>query len=167
MISRDATLRRCRSLGLAVAALAVVVGCSTATPAGSSSPQVVDRTVAVTATKTAVKTVTTSAKAQALVKAPAARTVTATKTVPATVRSTKTVERRSTTTKTVTRQAATVTVTVDQPSTVAQGFVDTGATNVYYANCTAARAAGAAPIYRGEPGYRSALDRDDDGIACE
>ena len=30
-----------------------------------------------------------------------------------------------------------------------------------------ARAAGAAPIHRGEPGYRAELDRDDDGIACE
>lgn len=39
--------------------------------------------------------------------------------------------------------------------------------DVYYANCTAARAAGAAPILRGQPGYRSALDRDNDGIACE
>jgi hypothetical protein len=38
---------------------------------------------------------------------------------------------------------------------------------VYYANCTAARAAGAAPLHVGEPGYRSALDRDKDGIACE
>jgi hypothetical protein len=38
---------------------------------------------------------------------------------------------------------------------------------VYYKNCTAARAAGAAPIYRGEPGYRAGLDRDNDGIACE
>jgi len=37
----------------------------------------------------------------------------------------------------------------------------------YYANCTAARAAGAAPLLRGESGYRSAMDRDDDGIACE
>jgi len=37
----------------------------------------------------------------------------------------------------------------------------------YYQNCSAARAAGAAPIYRGEPGYRSRLDRDNDGIACE
>ena len=37
----------------------------------------------------------------------------------------------------------------------------------YYANCTEAKAAGAAPIYRGQPGYRSALDRDDDGVACE
>lgn len=39
--------------------------------------------------------------------------------------------------------------------------------SVYYANCTAARAAGAAPIQRGQPGYRPALDRDDDGVACE
>ncbi|MGN8131123.1 GmrSD restriction endonuclease domain-containing protein [Paenarthrobacter sp. 22069] len=38
---------------------------------------------------------------------------------------------------------------------------------VYYANCTAARAAGAAPIYAGQAGYRPALDRDSDGIACE
>jgi hypothetical protein len=37
----------------------------------------------------------------------------------------------------------------------------------YYANCDAARAAGAAPIYIGQPGYRPALDRDSDGIACE
>jgi hypothetical protein len=36
-----------------------------------------------------------------------------------------------------------------------------------YANCTAARNAGAAPLYRGDPGYRDALDRDHDGIACE
>ncbi|PDO11602.1 MAG: hypothetical protein BLM47_00260 [Candidatus Reconcilbacillus cellulovorans] len=39
--------------------------------------------------------------------------------------------------------------------------------DVYYASCAAARAAGAAPIYKGEPGYRPALDRDGDGIACE
>ena len=39
--------------------------------------------------------------------------------------------------------------------------------SVYYKNCTAARAAGAAPIYRGQPGYRPELDRDGDGIACE
>ncbi|MFW2351108.1 excalibur calcium-binding domain-containing protein [Qipengyuania sp.] len=38
---------------------------------------------------------------------------------------------------------------------------------VYFANCDAARAAGAAPIYRGQPGYRPALDRDNDGVACE
>ena len=39
--------------------------------------------------------------------------------------------------------------------------------DVYYQNCTAAREAGAAPIYQGQPGYRAALDRDKDGVACE
>lgn len=36
-----------------------------------------------------------------------------------------------------------------------------------YANCTAARAAGAAPVRRGEPGYGAHLDRDSDGVGCE
>ncbi|MGH1491851.1 MAG: DUF4214 domain-containing protein [Acidimicrobiales bacterium] len=39
--------------------------------------------------------------------------------------------------------------------------------SVYYANCDAARAAGAAPVRRGDPGYRAGLDRDDDGVGCE
>lgn len=39
--------------------------------------------------------------------------------------------------------------------------------SAFYANCSEARAAGAAPIYAGQPGYRSRLDRDGDGIACE
>jgi hypothetical protein len=36
-----------------------------------------------------------------------------------------------------------------------------------YANCTEARNAGAAPVYRGDPGYGSHLDRDNDGVGCE
>ena len=39
--------------------------------------------------------------------------------------------------------------------------------DVYFANCAEARAAGAAPLFRGQPGYRQALDRDNDGVACE
>jgi len=39
--------------------------------------------------------------------------------------------------------------------------------SAYYANCSAAKAAGAAPLHAGEPGYRSGLDRDGDGVACE
>ncbi|MFF4168740.1 excalibur calcium-binding domain-containing protein [Streptomyces sp. NPDC001744] len=42
-----------------------------------------------------------------------------------------------------------------------------GGGNVSYANCAAVRAAGAAPIRRGDPGYSSRLDRDGDGVACE
>ena len=38
---------------------------------------------------------------------------------------------------------------------------------IYYANCTAARAAGAAPVRRGDPGYARHLDRDGDGVGCE
>ena len=36
-----------------------------------------------------------------------------------------------------------------------------------YPNCTAARAAGAAPVRAGQPGYGRHLDRDGDGIGCE
>ena len=39
--------------------------------------------------------------------------------------------------------------------------------SVYYETCADARAAGAAPLHRGEPGYRPGLDRDGDGVACE
>jgi micrococcal nuclease len=39
--------------------------------------------------------------------------------------------------------------------------------SAYYANCDAARAAGAAPLHAGEPGYSTKLDRDKDGVACE
>lgn len=48
-----------------------------------------------------------------------------------------------------------------QPSRLAaQSFV-------YYPNCASARAAGAAPIRAGNPGYSRKLDRDGDGVACE
>jgi hypothetical protein len=36
-----------------------------------------------------------------------------------------------------------------------------------YANCAAARAAGAAPVRRDDPGYGPHLDRDGDGVGCE
>ncbi|MBM7774220.1 hypothetical protein JOD54_004424 [Actinokineospora baliensis] len=39
--------------------------------------------------------------------------------------------------------------------------------DVYYKNCAAAKAAGAAPMRVGEPGYRPGLDRDKDGTACD
>lgn len=43
----------------------------------------------------------------------------------------------------------------------------TGEVPPLYPNCAAARAAGAAPLHRGERGYREQLDGDNDGIACE
>lgn len=54
--------------------------------------------------------------------------------------------------------------TAAPPPTTAAPPTTAGA---YYANCDEARAAGAAPIQRGEPGYRAGLDRDNDGTACD
>ncbi|MED5816125.1 excalibur calcium-binding domain-containing protein [Mycolicibacterium sp. 050232] len=36
-----------------------------------------------------------------------------------------------------------------------------------YSSCASARAAGAAPLYAGQPGYNRRLDLDGDGVACE
>ncbi len=36
-----------------------------------------------------------------------------------------------------------------------------------WGGCDDARAAGTAPIYAGEPGYREQMDGDGDGVACE
>jgi hypothetical protein len=38
--------------------------------------------------------------------------------------------------------------------------------SVYYADCNAVRAAGKAPIYPGQPGYRPELDPSGTGVAC-
>lgn len=37
----------------------------------------------------------------------------------------------------------------------------------FWPGCDSARAAGTAPIYAYEPGYRQEMDGDGDGIACE
>ena len=52
-------------------------------------------------------------------------------------------------------------------TTQAPAPAPSGGGAAYYKNCKAARAAGAAPLRVGEAGYRSALDRDNDGVACE
>jgi len=52
------------------------------------------------------------------------------------------------------------------PPTAKQSH-ETQSFSVYYRRCDDARAAGAAPIRRGQPGYRPELDRDGDGVACE
>ena len=56
----------------------------------------------------------------------------------------------------------------DDPEPVAEPEpVSEPAEDVYYQNCAAVRAAGAAPLNEGEPGYAPKLDRDRDGVACE
>ncbi|NUO76799.1 MAG: excalibur calcium-binding domain-containing protein [Lysobacter sp.] len=50
------------------------------------------------------------------------------------------------------------------PAAPAQRFAPSSGA---YRNCTEARAAGAAPVRRGDPGYGPHLDRDNDGVGCE
>jgi hypothetical protein len=54
----------------------------------------------------------------------------------------------------------------DQAATVAGGN-GRADDSVYYPGCNAVRAAGKAPLYSGDPGYREGMDGDRDGIACE
>ncbi|MER7176036.1 excalibur calcium-binding domain-containing protein [Streptomyces mesophilus] len=74
----------------------------------------------------------------------------------------------TTTVKATATVRATVTVTA-QGGGSADDNSDSGGGggSVYYANCTEARAAGAAPVHRGDPGYAGHLDRDGDGVGCD
>lgn len=53
------------------------------------------------------------------------------------------------------------------PSASGAGSASVSASASAYANCAAARKAGAAPLHRGDPGYSTKLDRDGDGVACD
>lgn len=53
------------------------------------------------------------------------------------------------------------------PAAPAPAAVAPAPSNVYFKNCDAARAAGAAPVRVGDPGYGTHLDRDRDGVGCE
>jgi micrococcal nuclease len=54
-----------------------------------------------------------------------------------------------------------------EPAAPPPPAAESGGGDTYYRNCTHAREEGAAPLHRGDPGYRSGLDRDNDGVACE
>ncbi|WP_269939999.1 excalibur calcium-binding domain-containing protein [Arthrobacter sp. HY1533] len=81
--------------------------------------------------------------------------------------------------KAAAEQAAAVQAAADEAARVAaekaaqqqappiQPLLEAPAGDVYYANCSEAKAAGAAPLYIGQPGYRPKMDGDSDGIACE
>jgi len=53
------------------------------------------------------------------------------------------------------------------PAPVIKGETSSRAPALIYKNCTEARAAGASPLYVGQPGYSKRLDKDGDGVACE
>ena len=122
---------------------------------GSVAPVTVSISVTTTARVTTTATVTPHAVPTTVTATvtPAARTVTRT-----TVRTTTVTAAPPQTSEEEAEQTS--------EQTQVQGLVgDTS--SVYYSNCAAARAAGVAPLHRGDPGYRSGLDRDNDGIACE
>ena len=53
-------------------------------------------------------------------------------------------------------------------STSSEKKTESSTSNVVsYKNCSAVKAAGKAPLYKGDPGYSKKLDRDGDGVACE
>ena len=102
--------------------------------------------------------------------APSAPTVTAVSTVTATATTVTTAVSTVTATASVTSTATvTATVTAGQIAEFANPAAPTTtkAASAYYANCSDAKAAGVAPLHRNDPGYRSGLDRDNDGMACE
>ncbi|MEV5009211.1 excalibur calcium-binding domain-containing protein [Streptomyces sp. NPDC093064] len=91
---------------------------------------------------------------------PAAASPQPTVTVTATAAATPTPEPAPTVTETVTAK----------PASGSSGGSGSGSSSgeggsVYYRNCAAARATGAAPVHRGEPGYGPHLDRD--GVGYE
>ncbi|WP_255306125.1 excalibur calcium-binding domain-containing protein [Streptomyces sp. Wb2n-11] len=108
-------------------------------------------------------------------KAAPAATVTATVTDTPAPAATVTATATATATATVKPEPApTVTKTVHVTVAPAAGGSDDGSDDgsgsggsAYYANCTAVRAADAAPIRTGDAGYGRHLDRDGDGVACE
>lgn len=53
------------------------------------------------------------------------------------------------------------------PATPTTDSAPPSAADVHYRSCAAVRAAGKAPLMADQPGYRSGLDRDHDGMACE
>lgn len=61
----------------------------------------------------------------------------------------------------------TVDAPVEEPAPEPPAQPEPAPQQAYYSSCREAKAAGAAPLYRGDPGYRSRLDRDGDGVACE
>ncbi|MEU0671514.1 excalibur calcium-binding domain-containing protein [Streptomyces sp. NPDC006172] len=132
-------------------ALALLVGMGIGAGAGDDGAAASDAKPLAAEPRPTV-TVTTTATATAEAAPRPATTVTATATVKVQV------------TKTVTAPAPANDDTASDEQGTSGG---SGGADVYYANCTEARAAGATPLHPGDPGYDRHLDRDGDGSACE
>ncbi|MDO5092143.1 MAG: excalibur calcium-binding domain-containing protein [Propionibacteriaceae bacterium] len=110
---------------------------------------------------TGSKAVPTATETVVVTPEPVQETVHATVTATATEVATQVVTETAVATETVTAEET------RPPSRQVAAPASTAEESVYYANCREAKAAGAAPLHRGDPGYRSDLDRDGDGVACE
>ena len=53
-----------------------------------------------------------------------------------------------------------------EPNPTASGTKPAGGTAAF-ASCAEAKAAGKAPLHKGDPGYSAKMDGDGDGVACE
>ncbi|HEY9333520.1 MAG TPA: excalibur calcium-binding domain-containing protein, partial [Kribbella sp.] len=71
------------------------------------------------------------------------------------------------TTDTSPTPAPEVSPTSSQSSTEPTTTPAPGSPAVTYTSCAEVRAAGKAPLHRGDPGYSRELDRNGDGVACE
>ncbi|WP_084534560.1 excalibur calcium-binding domain-containing protein [Nocardia yamanashiensis] len=154
MTVRQSTLRQRLALGtLAIGGVALLTACGGSTsgsPAATSTPRT---TVAnpITAPITTAKTTTTVAIPSTVAAPPEAPATEQAAPAPATQ-----------------APAATAPVVVPTAPAVAPAPQTTARQgSVSYKSCADAKAAGAAPLRRGDPGYSSNLDRDGDGIACE
>lgn len=65
-----------------------------------------------------------------------------------------------------TMSSATTSATKAKATSTATAGLQTSA-SVYYKNCAQASKSGAAPITSGQPGYRTGLDPNHNGVACE
>ena len=98
---------------------------------------------------------------------PAAAEARPTATVTATATATTTAEPEPAPTVTETVKVKVTRTVTAEPAPASGADDSSGGGSVYYENCAAARAAGAAPVHRGDPGYGGHLDRDGDGTGCD
>ncbi|NLG48078.1 excalibur calcium-binding domain-containing protein [Gordonia sp. (in: high G+C Gram-positive bacteria)] len=133
------------------ALFALLVSCGIGNAMGGDEPTKAAAPSTVTKMRTATETVTVTKTPTRMRAATTSEPTTTEETTPETTRKPRDVEPKRTTQRVVPLVPRT---TEEAPS-------------AYYANCSEARDAGAAPLYRGSPGYGSHLDRDDDGVACE
>lgn len=155
--------------GAAVAAVAVVgIVAGTGESEESTTPAVTSSITAssTTAAATTTKTTTVTTKVTTTTLAPVTTTTVVIPTTTTTVAIVPLVPQVTTTTQYVPPPPAYTPPKTTEPAYIPPP-VKVPDAGVYYANCSAVKAAGAAPIYRGEPGYSSKLDRDNDGVACE